>query len=90
MRIARTNKYLTEAYTLAETIIVLIVSLAFFIFPVLSFHSLEKEQSIHRFFDQLEKRIDLVQQSAIIHQQVTRFYYDPKRHSLLFEVPPYS
>ncbi|MDY4307321.1 hypothetical protein SNF32_08175 [Enterococcus mundtii] len=49
MRIARTNKYLTEAYTLAETIIVLIVSLAFFIFPVLSFHSLEKEQSIHRF-----------------------------------------
>lgn len=90
MRIAKTKKHLTEAYTLAETLIVLIVSLSFFIFPVLSFHSLEKEQSIHRFFDQLEKRIDLVQQSAIIHQQATRFYYDPKRHRLLFEVPPYS
>ncbi|MBO0462402.1 MULTISPECIES: competence type IV pilus minor pilin ComGD [unclassified Enterococcus] len=90
MHIAKTKKHSAEAYTLVETITVLVLSLSFFVFPVLSFRSLEHEQSTQRFFDQLEKRIDLAQQSAIIHQQATRFYYDPIRHSLLFDVPAYS
>ncbi|OTP10500.1 hypothetical protein A5844_002200 [Enterococcus sp. 10A9_DIV0425] len=90
MLIVKNKPHHFSAYTLIETLIVLTLTLFFFLFPIIAFTSWKNDLSAYQFFIQFERRIYAVQKSAIVHQKNTSFSYVQEKNYLLFQAPSYS
>lgn len=73
-----------SAFTVMESLLVLLVIASFSLLPVLSLKNWQEELTIQRFFSRFEKMVLVCQQIAIVEKRATGITVDPTTETVTF------